>query len=346
MDILDRHSKILAHLSFDTWKSSSEVLNNSLFKISDATFKRDLRYLLDLGLIEKNGFGRATKYRIKKSSKFLTPINGVEYISAPQDERGTKIIFNFEVFQELRKVEIFSRSEKLMFGRLLKKYQKKISELSPALFKREFERVTIDLSWKSSVIEGNTYSLLETETLLKDGIFALGKSKEEAVMLLNHKKAIDFIRKESSEFKEISVAKIEYLHSILSDELGISRNIRKRSVRITGTNYFPIDNEFQIREALEKLCELINAIEYPFAKAFLVLVLVNYIQPFEDGNKRTARILSNAILLAYKSFPLSFRSVDVTEYKIALLLFYEINNLSLFKKLFIVQSDFAANEYF
>lgn len=346
MNLLERHSVILAQLSYNTWKSSSQILNTKLLNISEATIKRDLKFLLDSGFVEKKGVGRATKYRITNATKFLTRINGQEYISKPQEIRGVKINFNYNIFEELKNINLFSKSEKLKLNKLILKFQKNISKLSPTLLKREYERVTIDLSWKSSAIEGNTYSLLETETLLKDGIPALGKTKEEAVMLLNHKKAIDYIRQERLEFKKISISKIEHLHSILSYNLGISKNIRKRTVRITGTNYFPIDNEFQIRESLELLCKFINEIEYPFAKAFLVLILISYIQPFEDGNKRTARILSNALLLAHDIFPLSFRSVDVTEYKIALLVFYEINNLSLFKNLFIVQSEFAANEYF
>jgi len=91
---------------------------------------------------------------------------------------------------------------------------------------------------------------------------------------------------------------------------------------------------------------LINKKTSFFEKAFMVLLLVSYIQAFEDGNKRTARMLSNAILLAHNSIPLSYRIVDVVEYKKASLLFYEINNLSYFKKIFIEQIEDAVNNYF
>lgn len=111
-------------------------------------------------------------------------------------------------------------------------------------FKKELERLAIDLSWKSSQIEGNTYSLLETERLLKEKETAVEKTKEEAIMLLNHKEAIDFIVENPDYLISLSISKIEDIHSLLTKELGVDRHIRKRRVGISGTNYRPLDNEF------------------------------------------------------------------------------------------------------
>lgn len=83
-----------------------------------------------------------------------------------------------------------------------------------------------------------------------------------------------------------------------------------------------------------------------FEKALLALVLLSYIQAFADGNKRTGRIVSNAILVAHGYCPLSFRTADSVEYKKAMLIFYEQNNISAFKKIFIDQYEFAVNTYF
>ena len=124
------------------------------------------------------------------------------------------------------------------------------------------------------------------------------------------------------------------------------KNIRNIMVGITGTKYKPLDNSFQIKEVLKKMVDLINKKELFFEKAFLGLILISYIQAFEDGNKRTARMLSNAILLAHNSIPLSYRIVDIEEYKKASLLFYEINNISYFKQIFIEQFEDAVNNYF
>lgn len=202
------------------------------------------------------------------------------------------------------------------------------------------------LSWKSSQIEGNTYSLLETERLLKDKQTASGKTQEEAIMLLNHKDALDFVLDVPDCLKELSVHRIEDIHSILTKELGDDRNIRSRRVGITGTNYRPLDNEFQIREALEDMCVLVNEKVNVFEKAFLALVLLSYIQAFVDGNKRTARITSNAILIANGYCPIPFRTVDSIDYKKAMLMFYEQNNIAAFKRIFIEQFLFAVKTYF
>ena len=218
--------------------------------------------------------------------------------------------------------------------------------LSDLEYRKEMERLGVDLSWKSSQIEGNTYSLLETERLLKEKQTAQGKTKEEAVMLLNHKDALDFILDNPDYLKELSVRRLEDIHSILTKELGVGNGIRKRRVGITGTNYRPLDNEFQIREALEDTCQLINGKKNVFEKALLILVLLSYIQAFTDGNKRTARISSNAVLIAWGYCPISFRTVDSVDYKKAMLMFYEQNNIAAFKKIFIEQYEFAVKNYF
>ena len=223
---------------------------------------------------------------------------------------------------------------------------KNTSQLSEAEYKKEFERLAIDLSWKSSQIEGNTYSLLETERLLRERETAAGKTKEEASMLLNHKEALDFILENSGYLNPLSISKIEDIHSILVKDLAVEKNLRKRRVGISGTNYKPLDNEFQIKEAVQNACDIINKKINVFEKALLTLVLISYIQPFMDGNKRTARIVSNAILLNEGYCPISFRTVDSLEYKKAMLLFYEQNNISAFKEIFISQFEFAVKTYF
>ena len=76
------------------------------------------------------------------------------------------------------------------------------------------------------------------------------------------------------------------------------------------------------------------------------MLLLSYIHAFNDGNKRTARIISNAILMENGYFPLSYRSVKASEYKKAMLLFYEQNNITEFKKIFMNQYEYAVNKYF
>ena len=144
----------------------------------------------------------------------------------------------------------------------------------------------------------------------------------------------------------LSISHIEDIHALLTKELSVDKGLRHRRVGITGTQYHPLDNEFQIREAMRDTCALINSRENVFEKALLTLALLSYIQPFMDGNKRTARITSNALLIANGYCPLSFRTVDSIDYKKAMLVFYEQNNLYAFKQIFISQYEFAVREYF
>ena len=314
---------------------------------SYATVKRFIQVLLSDNLIVALGKGKGTKYEISRSYELLIPIDPDKYFQKEIDEREIKTDFNLSLISDqLKGISLFSDQEHAFLDQLQSTFKKNTEGLAPQEFKREFERLAIDLSWKSSQIEGNTYSLLETERLLKEQETASGKTKDEATMLLNHKAALDFILEHPKYIQPLSLAGIEDIHSLLIKDLNVARNIRKRRVGITGTNYRPLDNEFQIRESLQSMCALINGRNDIFEKALMVLVLISYIQPFEDGNKRTGRIISNAVLMNYQYCPLSFRTVDPIDYKKAMLIFYERNNISVFKKIFMEQFEFAVKTYF
>ncbi len=327
--------------------SSKEVFEGVNISFSYATLKRILTKLISDNIISIIGQGRGTKYFISPVFELIQPIDINNYYQKEIDEREIKENFNFSLINNvLAQHSVFNEDELQKLSDLQRTHKENISQLSENEYKNELERLAIDLSWKSSQIEGNTYSLLETERLLKEKETAAGKTKEEAVMLLNHKDAIDFIINNPGYVNPLSISKIEDIHSILMKELGVERNLRKRRVGISGTNYKPLDNEFQISEALKSACDIINSKVSVFEKALLTLVLLSYIQPFMDGNKRTARIVSNAILMNNSYCPVSFRTVDSIDYKKAMLLFYEQNNISRFKQIFIDQFEFAVKTYF
>jgi Fic family protein len=338
--------EILNFIQKHTSCSSGEIHKEFATSISYATVKRILTQLLSEKYIISAGKGKGTKYFISPSYELLCSINLDSYYEKEIDERQIKAEFNFGVFELLDQTEILNKIELSKLAELQAKYTDNISQLSDLEYKKELERLAIDLSWKSSQIEGNTYSLLETERLLKDKETAAGKTKEEAIMLLNHKDALDFLVENQDYLIPLSILKIEDIHSLLIKDLAVDKHLRKRRVGISGTNYRPLDNEFQIREALEYACKVVNKKENIFEKALIILVLISYIQPFIDGNKRTARIVSNAILMNYKHCPISFRTVDSVDYKKAMLLFYEQNNISRFKEIFINQFEFAVKTYF
>lgn len=345
--IKQREQKIIDFVKESGECSSKEIFENVDLAVSYATIKRLLTNLKSTNYLSTKGKGKGTKYFLSPAFELIQPIDIKKYYQKEIDERKIKESFNFEIFTEiLNKYNSFTENELSNLLSLQAEYQANIEELSESEYKKELERLAIDLSWKSSQIEGNTYSLLETERLLKEKETAAGKTKEEAIMLLNHKDALDFIIENDDYLNPLSISKIEDIHYTLTKELDVERNLRKRRVGISGTNYKPLDNEFQILEALRSTCNIINSKESIFEKALLALVLISYIQPFVDGNKRTARIVSNAILMNYNYCPLSFRTVDSIDYKKAMLLFYEQNNISNFKEIFINQFEFAVRTYF
>ena len=344
---MTRENEILQYLHYHPGSSRSEIEAGMNLTESPATVKRILASLVDNGSVLVSGQGRATRYGASPQAQVTMELNIDTYFEKETDEREVQTSFNFDLINEiLPNVELFTAEEKEHLNTLQAQFTRNLEGITPTEYRKEMERLGIDLSWKSSQIEGNTYSLLETERLLKEKQTASGKTKEEAVMLLNHKDALDFVLADPKNLREISVRRIEELHTLLVKELDVDKGIRKRRVGVTGTNYRPLDNEYQIREALEDTCRLINSKENVFEKALLALVLLSYIQAFADGNKRTARITSNAILIANRYCPISFRSVDSVDYKKAMLIFYEQNNISAFKKIFIDQFAFAVNTYF
>lgn len=344
MQLTKRQLNILEFIRKSGWAGNQEIkkyLNN----ISRVTVVRDLKVLLDNDLIEQKGKGRNVAYQEKTQNEFLRYLDIDEYFEVETDKRELKFeSFNFDVLKNIN--NIFTSQEIKELQNLNKQYQERVKKLSPGALKREFERLTVELSWKSSKIEGNTYSLIDTEILIKENKEAVGHKKEEAIMILNHKKALDYISDRRSDFRKITVLKIESIHDLLIDQLGVEKGLRQSPVRIIGTRYLPLDNQPQIREAMDKVVEIINKLSDPFSKAFLAIVMISYIQPFIDGNKRTARLLGNALLMAGRVCPLSFRSVDEAEYKKSLIIFYEQNSLRAFKELFIEQFKFAVENYF
>ena len=313
---MDVYRTILQFLHYHPQSTRDEITKGINFENSDATMKRLIATGIQNGDIVVTGKARATHYSLSNKAQLLMPFNLDTYFAVDVDRRQVQTSFNFELISEqLPTIKLFTEEEELLLTNLQAEFRQHVSEMTESEYHKEMERLGIDLSWKSSQIEGNTYSLLETERLLRESKTADGKTKEEAVMLLNHKDALRFVLDNPDYLQTLTVRHIEDIHQLLTKELSVDRGIRHRRVGITGTKYHPLDNEFQIREAMSDTCQLINSKSSVFEKALLALVLLSYIQAFSDGNKRTARITSNAILIANGYCPLSFRSVDSYDYK-------------------------------
>ena len=339
--------KIIEHLHYHPGANRRELMEALELGIKDTQMKALLSEGIADGDICTEGKARATRYFITPKAQLLRTIDLDSYYAVEMDRRQMQTTYNFDLIRDiLPKVEIFTRDEYRFLADRECAFLERMKDYPEELYAKEMERLGIDLSWKSSEIEGNTYTLLETVNLLKDRVEAVGKKREEAIMLLNHKAALKAIVEHGAYFKMLSLARMEDIHSVLIEDLGVERNLRHIRVGISGTRYRPLEVESQIREAVEDMCALVNGKDDPYEKAFLTLLLIAYIQPFTDGNKRTSRLMANALLVSRSLCPLSFRTVEANDYRAALLLFYEQNNLSAFKKMFLEQVEFALKEYF
>jgi Fic family protein len=199
-------------------------------------------------------------------------------------------------------------------------------------------RLLIDLSWNSSRLEGNTYSLLETERLLELGEATEGKDAREAQMILNHKAAIELLVEQASEvnFNRYTILN---LHALLSDNLladpAACGRLRFIPVGIDGTVYHPLEVPQLIDECFQQLLDTAALIRDPFEQAFFVMVHLPYLQPFEDVNKRVSRLAANLPLIRDNLCPLSFVDVPERAYIDGVLGVYELNRTELLRDVFV-----------
>lgn len=344
-NLSERQRQILSMLKEKGNASRVELANGIVTKkgASRITIIRDINSLVNEGLVKVKGKGKSTSYSLGEVSLILQYLDIKKYFETDSDQRQINTDFNKSVYPQLKNLYYQDETKLWEKSKIFLKEAKE--KLDPSIYKRELERFIIELSWKSSQIEGNTYSLIETETLIKENIKAYGHPEEEAVMILNHKDAFETILEKTDSFKKLDYLDIIQLHQVLTKGL-VTSGLRSQTVRITGTKYKPLSDKYEIKEELESLIKLVNMTQYPPEKALIVALMIAYLQPFADGNKRTSRMLANAILLAYGYFPLSYRNVDVNEYRSSMIVFYEINNLYCFKRLFIKQLQFALENYF
>ena len=201
-----------------------------------------------------------------------------------------------------------------------------------------YSRLLIDLSWNSSRLEGNTYSLLETERLLELGEAAEGKDAREAQMILNHKAAIELLVDQADEigFNRYTILNLHALlaDNLLGDPLAGGR-LRRIPVGIGGTVYHPLEVPQLIEECFEQILDTAAAITDPFEQAFFALVHLAYLQGFEDVNKRVSRLAANIPLIRGNLCPLSFVDVPERAYIDGVLAIYELNRVELLRDVFV-----------
>ena len=214
--------------------------------------------------------------------------------------------------------------------------------------KQILNRLLIDLSWNSSRLEGNTYSLLDTRRLIDLGEEAQGKQRLEAQMILNHKDAIEFLIGAPDEigFNRYTILNLHALlaNNLLTDPEAAGR-LRHIGVGIERSTFHPLEVPQLIEEYFEQILATASAIADPFEQAFFVMVQIPYLQPFDDVNKRVSRLSANIPLIKGNFSPLSFEGVPRGTYTDAVLGVYELNKTELLRDVFIWAYERSADRY-
>jgi len=325
---------------------------------SRRSLQRWLGDLIDQGSLRKQGRGRATRYWRGKivtagalatvqatatgQGEILIPLS----IEAKQIEarvrqpvqKRTPVGYNRAFLDDYRPNFSFYLSESIRSELLA--YGQVVGAAEPAgTYVRQIaHRLLIDLSWNSSRLEGNTYSLLETERLLSSGEAAVGKNVLEAQMILNHKEAIEFLIASAGEigFNRYTLLN---LHALLSDNLladpQASGRLRSVAVGIGQTVFLPVEGPQRIEECFQQILDTAAAIDDPFEQAFFAMVHLPYLQPFEDVNKRVSRLAANIPLIQRNLCPLSFVDVSQQTYISAMVGIYELNRVELLRDVFV-----------
>ena len=321
------------------------------------TLQYRLKYLVDTGDLVKEGEGRWAKYslptapeataaakpaRAEAEDETAVPLSAESaeirrYLSQPLAARKP-VGYNRQFLDSYRPNDssYLSSAERARLAEIGK--PNFAAEAAGTYAKQILTRLLIDLSWNSSRLEGNTYSLLDTRRLIEFGQEAKGRDRLEAQMIVNHKEAIEFLVGSAEEigFNRYTILN---LHGILAQNLladeGAAGRLRHIGVGIEKSTFHPLEVPQLIEECFNQLLATAAAIDDAFEQAFFLMVQLPYLQPFDDVNKRVSRLAANIPFIKHNLSPLSFTDVPRSLYTQAVLGVYELNKVDLLKDVFI-----------
>ena len=350
--------------------SAQEILDALTDPPPNRTLQFHLKFLVDNHRIKKEGQRRSTKYvkisiapGVEKPEAEVQEIGDARLYEIPISESGREIQRYLTQPQNVRKpvgssrqfLESYRPNDTYYFSPEERSHLLRIGTTpdmtgQPAgtYAKMIFNRLLIDLSWNSSRLEGNTYSILDTERLIEERIEAESKSNHETQMILNHKTAIEFLVDAVDEigFNRYSVLN---LHGILAENLLMEAasegRLRQIGVGIEGSVYTPLAIPQQIEESFYQMLMLASEIDNPFEQSFFVFTQLPYLQPFDDVNKRVSRLCANIPLIKANLVPICFEDVPREVYIEALLGIYELNRTSLLRDVFMFAYERSVARY-
>jgi Fic family protein len=332
------------------------------------TLQYRLKYLVDNKRLFMDGAGRAARYRTQRIVVAVGTAAGRSYVHADGEARlplsgaGAEVQLYVRKPLQARKPVGYNRSfldsyrpnDSFYLTQAERTHLREIgtpqivAQPAGTYAKQILQRLLIDLSWNSSRLEGNTYSLLDTKRLIDLGEEAEGKQRLEAQMILNHKDAIEFLvgDAEGTGFNRYTILNLHALlaNNLLADPDAAGR-LRHIGVGIDRSVFHPLEAPQLIEECFDRILAAATAISDPFEQAFFVMVQIPYLQPFDDVNKRVSRLAANIPLIRSNLSPLSFEDVPRQTYTEAVLGVYELNRFELLRDLFIWAYERSAARY-
>ena len=361
-------SQLLAYLHSqgNAWNSTTQI--RMVVKAPERTLRNWLRDLTQKGVIESRGERKGRRYRSLDRS--IVPAAGPIGSQEQAPTVSVQSLFSAEsqaVFQRIQ-APLYTRSPATYREDWLQDYEpnqttylsSRVCEELEALGRRTplqgragtylqkiYHRLLIDFSFNSSRLEGNTYTLVDTERLLLQGEAAAGKPNAERIMIVNHKEAIDYLRR-NIDTLQADESTIRTIHYLLADSLvapGAAGQIREDSVRVSGTTYAPLEGRERLTRLLLLLLEKARAIRNPFEQSIFLLAHLSYLQAFVDVNKRTARLASIIPLIRADYVPQSFVDVDADSYLKATIAVYEFNEIGPLTELYALSYRRSCQRY-
>jgi hypothetical protein len=335
--------------------SIEELTRTADLSVSRRTLQRRLAQLVAQGRVAREGRGPARRYRLPIRSEIRIATTEATEVSnegdiplssdaqAIQNAVGMPLQRRKTVGYSRKFLDDYRPNESFYLPIEVRDHLDRLghvpsADLPAGTYVRQIlNRLLIDLSWNSSRLEGNTYSLLETERLLELGESAEGKNVRDAQMIVNHKTAIELLVDQAEEigFNRYTICN---LHALLSDNLlgdpQAGGRVRLKPVGISGTTFLPLEGP-QVDECFQQLLDTADAIENPYEQAFFVMVQLPYLQAFEDVNKRVSRLAANIPLIRHNLCPISFIDVPRQVYIDGLLGVYELNRVELLRDVFV-----------
>ena len=348
----DKHAiaQLLSQHS-ERWNSAAEI-KAAVADVPDRTLRRWLGELAHEGVIERSGSRKGTRYRWRPTTKEeQQPPAVTADADAGRSTRQIQPIFSPAGTELLQRIDapLYTRPPVTYSREWVASYvpnqstyltaeqraqlhaQGKRSPLygqAGTYIQKIYNRLLIDLSYNSARLEGNTYTLADTENLVIQGVSAQGKLDAERIMILNHREAIRYLAQNVLSLT-LNEETIRTLHYLLSDSLvapEMAGQIRSDSIGVTGTTHAPLEGKERLTQLLNQLLDTARRIDDPFEQSVFLLGHISYLQAFVDVNKRTARLASIIPLITQDYVPQSFADVNKDDYLKATIVFYELND--------------------